>query len=139
MIVIQEDPHASPERALLSAVILAAVNDACKTPIKPGRDVKMLLTKEAFSALRFLFDDRVSGIKEYADWLELDHKKFQRNLLAFMRDDSNETINKFSPGRRRNFRINYRNWCAIPENNYETLTAWAEQFDDMDMEEFEDA
>jgi hypothetical protein len=102
-------------RALLATVVLLAVSDACTTPQKPrkGDSPKIPMPMEAFTAMRFLFDTSVSGLNEYAMWLDFDPDQFRRKLLATMADNSANVINGHDSTHRRHFRINYNIWRRI--------------------------
>jgi hypothetical protein len=105
---------AIPERSLLASVVMLAVTDACLSP--PKRDKKkdqpagLRMARESFTAMRFLFDTSVSGLKEYSLWLDFDADNFRRHLQNTMADNSPHKINGFEPMQRRNFRYNYNMW-----------------------------
>jgi hypothetical protein len=67
----------------------------------------------AFTAMRFIFDEHVSGLNEYAAWLDFDPGQFRAKLLATMKDSSALEINGFNSMQRRNFRYNYSHWKKI--------------------------
>ena len=72
---------------ILASVVHLAIKDACNRPPtnKRGRSVGDMDT-DAFTAMRFLFDDRCSGLKEYATWLDFDSSQFRRKLLKTMEE-----------------------------------------------------
>lgn len=105
--------HFIPEQQLLGAVIRVAVYDACHTPIKIGRHVK--LTDEAKSAHRFLWTD---GVESYLHWLDVDAKFFRDKLIKMMGDQTERSIAGFSSAQRRAFRVNKLLWedsCSITQ------------------------
>lgn len=100
-------------RNLLATVIQLAVADACSQPPKRREGDNAVLshiTVDALTALRFMFDESVSGLNEYATWLDFDPGQFRRKLQDTMYNDSPLTINGFESNQRRNFRYNYTTW-----------------------------
>lgn len=100
-------------RSLLATVVQLAVMDACVQPPKRRRDDKGVLSRitvDALTALRFLFDESVSGLNEYATWLDFDPGHFRRKLQETMYNNSPLPVNGFDPNQRRNFRYNYTTW-----------------------------
>ena len=112
----------SPEKALLSQVILLAISDGCYEPPKT-RKVKtvyvdngtMRMHPNPFTAMRFLFDTRVAGLEAYAAWLDFDETQFRRKLLELMDDHGPNDINGYSSMQRRHFRINYKMWRQMED------------------------
>ena len=119
----------SPEKALLSQVILLAINDACFSPDPKARhENKAFVSNESirmhtntFTAMRFLFDRSVSGLDEYSAWLDFDPSQFRRKLTEMMRNDGPNIINGYSSMQRRYFRINKRIYDALAEANSKNL------------------
>lgn len=105
---IEMDTSSKPERNLLAQVVLLCLNDACQTPIKDGKHVR--LGKNSFTAMRFLFDTRVAGLNEYALWLGFDADQARTRLLRLIADQGPNKIGDFDSMQRRNFRINYKLW-----------------------------
>lgn len=106
-------------RKLLSAVIITAVRDACSTPPKRnktrGEENRMPISTEAFTALRFLFDESVSGLNEYLNWFDIDPGQYRLRLQQTMADSSPLRLNGFEPLDRRNFRYNYGMWLRLKD------------------------
>jgi hypothetical protein len=99
-------------QALLSSVIALAVNDATTAPIK-SKDSKFPMTIEAFTAMRFLFDETQSGLAEYATWLDIDPGHFRTKLREVMADNHPHPRAGFDAMKRRNFRQNYGLWLRV--------------------------
>jgi len=94
-------------RNLLASVVQLAVTDACSQPgDKP--------TVDALSAMRFLFDERYSGLTEYAEFLDFDPGQFRQRLLTIMKDQWAREVNGFAESQRRNFMKNFRYWQKHP-------------------------
>lgn len=117
------EKSASPEKALLSQVILLAVQDGCATPDK--KDIKTKgftyygntrMRTNVYTAMRFLFDDRVAGLNEYAAWLDFDPGQFRKKLLELMANDGPNIINHYTSMHRRAFRINKRLYDIMESN-----------------------
>ena len=111
--IIEMDVSATPERNLLSQVVLSALNDACKRPRKQknANGVEHLrISRDAFTAMRFLFDPDVAGLNEYALWLDFNADQARTKLLKLMKDDGPNKIGDWDPMDRRTFRINYKLW-----------------------------
>ena len=106
-------------RSLLATVVLLAVADSCLAPPKPakGEKPKIPMATDAFTAMRFLFDESLSGLSEYAAWLDMEPSHFRRKLLETMSDNSPRIINGHEPMDRRKFRYNYGVWYRI--KNYD--------------------
>lgn len=101
-----------PERSLLSTVVLIALHDACEAPprsIRRAVDTPRI-SSEAFTAMRFLFDESVSGLREYSMWLDFEATPFREKLLTLMSNNGPMKLNGFEPMQRRNFRYNYGMW-----------------------------
>jgi hypothetical protein len=98
--------------ALLSSVIALAVNDSTIAPIK-NKDNNFPMTIEAFTAMRFLFDESQAGLAEYATWLDIDPGHFRLKLRQLMDDSTPHVRAGFDPMKRRNFRQNYGLWLRI--------------------------
>jgi hypothetical protein len=99
-------------QALLSSVIALAVNDATTAPLK-NKDSKFPMTVEAFTAMRFLFDETQSGLAEYATWLDIDPGHFRTKLREVMADNHPHPRAGFDAMKRRNFRQNYGLWLRV--------------------------
>ena len=100
-------------RNLLATVVQLAVTDACSQPPKRRKDdtgVLSRITVDAITALRFLFDESVSGLNEYATWLDFDPGHFRLKLQETMYNNSPLPVNGFESNQRRNFRYNYTTW-----------------------------
>lgn len=100
-------------RSLLATVVQLAVMDACAQPPKRRKDEKTVLSRitvDALTAMRFLFDESLSGLNEYAAWLDFDPGHFRLKLQETMYNNSPLTVNGFDPNQRRNFRYNYTTW-----------------------------
>jgi hypothetical protein len=106
-----------PERSLLASVVLLAITDACQAPPKSetrrGASAGLRMATESFTAMRFLFDTAVSGLKEYSLWLDFDADNFRTHLQKTMADNGPHRINGFEPIQRRNFRYNYNMWFRV--------------------------
>lgn len=115
----------SPEKALLSQVILLSINDACQSlnpQVKKEHrnfvsNEQVRMHTDTFTALRFLFDSSVSGLDEYAAWLDIDSKQFRRKLVEMMQDNGPNIINGYSSMQRRNFRMNKKVWEVLQRQN----------------------
>lgn len=126
------------ERALLSQVILIAINDACTAPNPELRrkhksyinHTNFRMHTDSFTAMRFLFDESVSGLNEYALWLDFDAGQFRRKLLEIMAKNNANTINGYSPTHRRCFRLNYKMWQQLNAADIAALEMDAEIGDD---------
>ena len=119
-------------QALLSSVVALAVNDATIAPLKRARNDKtsLPLSTPAYTAMRFLFDESVAGLKEYANWLDFDEGQFRTKLRKIMSDSSHNIIAGFDPMKRRNFRQNYGLWLQV-----QTGTAFVDDEEDNLQEE----
>lgn len=105
---------------LLSTVVLLAIADACIVPTRVRKGDKpptIPMPMDAFTAMRFLFDESVAGLNEYASWLDMDPSQFRKKLLDMMFDSSPNTLSEFDPMKRRNFRQNYGIWRKL-KNQY---------------------
>lgn len=126
------DAKAAPERALLASVVSLAIADACAVPPDTHRKEEhvagLRIRTETFTAMRFLFDERVSGLSVYAEWLDFDAGQFRRRLLALMANDSAMKFGDYDPMRRRNFRYNHRLWLQL--RNMETMPEEPEEEED---------
>lgn len=107
-------------RSLLATVVLLAVADSCIRPPKPikGERPKIPMATEAFTAMRFLFDETLPGLNEYATWLDMEPSHFRMKLLETMRSESPSIINGYDPSDRRAFRYNYGVWYRL-KNQYD--------------------
>ena len=122
-IVLMPNSNATPERSLLASVVLLAVNDACSVPPKPDKDnhknkktpAGFRISRDAFTAMRFFFDTRVSGVDAYAEWLDFDLDSFRNRLRTIMSNNGPTHIHGFDPMQRRNFRYNYGMWLKVRE------------------------
>lgn len=100
-------------RSLMATVVQLAVMDACAQPPKrrkEDRGVLSRITVDALTAMRFLFDESLSGLNEYATWLDFDPGHFRLKLQETMYDNSPLSVNGFDPLQRRHFRYNYTTW-----------------------------
>jgi hypothetical protein len=108
-----------PERSLLATVVLLAVNDACAAPpkLEKKKDVPagLRMHRDAFTAMRFLFDTTQAGLEEYSLWLDFDAGHFRKKLRETMIDNGPHTLNGFDPMQRRNFRYNYGMWLRTKD------------------------
>ena len=112
------DLEAVPERSLLATVVSLALTDACSTPPKPDKNKDKLrdtpaglrMSRDAFTAMRFLFDTKHAGLEEYSIWLDFDAGNFRNKLHEIMADNGPNQINGFDSTQRRNFRYNYLMW-----------------------------
>jgi hypothetical protein len=95
-------------RHLLATVVNLAVNDACQVP---GRERP---SADAMSAMRFLFDETVSGLNEYAELLDINPGQFRARLLKIMKTGGVCEINGYSESHRIYFMRNYRFWQQNP-------------------------
>lgn len=114
--------QARATRRIFSAVINLAINDACIAPLsglkgRGNRDgmlrTSLPISRNAFTGMRFLFDETVSGLNEYLMWLDIDPGQYRSRLMDLMWDDSHHTLGNFEPIKRRNFRLNYKMWRDI--------------------------
>lgn len=107
-------------RSLLAMVVWSAVHDACAAPLPPAPDQKsrsrkkLRISTHAFTAMRFLFDDSVSGLREYSAWLDFDPDQFREQLLRLMRDTTPGSVRGFPEMSRLHFLRNYNLWFEIP-------------------------
>jgi len=108
-------------RALLASVVAAAVNDATIAPTKRQRDNSLPMHIDAFTAMRFLFDTSVSGLNEYATWLDFDPGQFRLKLKQIMVNESAIDKSGFDSMRRRYFRQNYGMWLQIQSGKFAVL------------------
>lgn len=102
-------------RSLLASVINLAILDGC---LEPHRNRKKPIQYEAWTAMRFLFDEREYGLNEYALWLDFDPGQFRERLLKMMTNEGPLRVGGFDGQQRRAFRYNYRRWkdtCDIAE------------------------
>lgn len=97
-------------RYLLASVINLAVSDACQ---HPGRDRP---STDALTAMRFLFDESVSGLAEYAELLDINAGQFRSRLLKIMKVTGVGEINGFTESQRMHFMKNFRFWQKNPIN-----------------------
>jgi hypothetical protein len=108
-----------PERSLLAAVVLLAVNDACAAPPKPANKkdtpAGLRMHRDAFTAMRFLFDTTQAGLEEYSMWLDFDAGHFRKKLQETMINNGPQNLNGFEPMQRRNFRYNYGMWLRTKD------------------------
>jgi hypothetical protein len=95
---------------LLSAVVITAMRDGCSAPPREAKGVRKKISSEAFTAMRFLFDERVSGLNEYLMWFDIDAGQYRMRLRQMMADDGPFVRNGFDTSDRRNFRYNYKAW-----------------------------
>ena len=115
----------SHEKALLSQVILLSINDACHAPDPKVRkehrnfvsNEQVRMHTDTFTALRFLFDTSVSGLDEYAAWLDIDPNQFRRKLVEMMQDNGPNIVNGYSSMQRRSFRMNKKIWEMLQRQN----------------------
>ena len=110
---IEVDTSSKPERALLAQVVLLALNDACQAPYKSDEGLRM--GRDAFTAMRFLFDKNTSGLNEYATWLGFDPGHFRLKLLNIMADSSPKIIGEWDAMKRRTFRMNHKLWQNLQD------------------------
>lgn len=101
-------------RALLASVVNLAILDGC---LKPHRNKKKPIQYEAWTAMRFLFDEREYGLEEYALWLDFDANQFRERLLKMMQNDGPMRIGGYDSQQRRAFRYNYGRWSATKNMN----------------------
>ena len=106
--ILEIDVSSNPERHLLSQVVLAALNDSCRRPRQYKH--RLVMRRSAFTAMRFLFDESVAGLNEYALWLDFDPGQARSRLLRMMENDGPHKIWEWDPMDRRAFRINYQLW-----------------------------
>jgi hypothetical protein len=108
-----------PERSLLATVVLLAVNDACAAPPKPDNKkdapAGLRMHRDAFTAMRFLFDTTQAGLEEYSMWLDFDAGHFRKKLRETMIDNGPHNVNGFESMQRRNFRYNYGMWLRTKD------------------------
>lgn len=112
----------SPEKALLSQVILVAITDGCYAPPKGSRkiadyvsDGNTQMHPHPYTAMRFLFDRREAGLEAYAAWLDFDEDQFRSKLLKLMANDGPNDMSGYSSMQRRAFRINYKNYIKLAD------------------------
>lgn len=115
MEMLDRDEQAQACRHLLAAVITTAIRDGCATPPRESKGQKRKISSEAFTAMRFLFDERVSGLNEYLMWFDIDTGQYRVRLLKAMFDDGALRVNGFDPLDRRNFRVNYNVWQRLKD------------------------
>ncbi len=95
-------------RHLLASVIQLAVSDACSTP---GKEKPSM---EALTAMRFIFDESVAGLNEYAELLDINAGQFRKRLLKIMKMHSVGEVNGFSESQRIHFMKNFKYWQLNP-------------------------
>ena len=66
--------------------------------------------------MRFLFDERVSGLNEYLMWFDIDPGQYRMRLRQMMADDGPFVRNGFDASDRRNFRYNYKAWERMKDD-----------------------
>jgi hypothetical protein len=128
----------SPERALLSQVVLTAINDACIAPNPEFRrkhksyihSKTFRMYTNSFTSMRFLFDESVSGLNEFSVWLDFDPGHFRQKLITLMDDQSASTKNGYTPMQRRCFRINYKMWKTLSDTDKAELETNSDLYDD---------
>lgn len=122
--MLDENQQNNASRALLANVVWLAVADACsEPPRRPRRDERgktiiMPISIDAFTAMRFIFDESSSGLAEYATWLDMDPAQFRTRLRTIMADHSPNAVNGFQPMQRRNFRFNYGHWLKAKNMDF---------------------
>jgi hypothetical protein len=99
-------------RSLLASVVNLALLDAC---IEPHRDRKKPINYDAWTAMRFLFDEDEYGLEQYALWLDFDPEQFRERVMKIMKDDSALRIGGFDTQQRRAFRYNFRRWSETKQ------------------------
>lgn len=101
---------------LLASVVHLSIKDACIRP-PSGKRGKSLgdINSDAFTAMRFLFGTEVSGLNEYATWLDFDASQFRIKLLEMMQDDTARNVYSLGPEDRRAFRYNYKTWLMVKD------------------------
>lgn len=104
---------------LLSAVVVTALRDACSAPPRERTGARRRLSSDTFTAMRFLFDERVSGLNEYLVWFDIDTGQYRMRLRQMMADDGPFDRNGFRSLDRRNFRFNYRLWEQMKDAQYD--------------------
>lgn len=103
------------EKRLLSAVVAHAVKDACIRPVTKNKKA-VRHHPDALSALNFLFDTHRSGIDAYALWLDFDADQFRQKLIKACHKEIVAKDLHLSDEQRRNFRVNYKLYCAMPRH-----------------------
>ena len=111
-VMFDENEQTKACHRLLSAVVVVALRDACSTPPKRGAG-GMPISTDAFTAMRFFFDESVSGLNEYLVWFDIDPGQYRMRLLKTMSNDTALPVNGLQPLDRRNFRYNYRMWDKL--------------------------
>jgi hypothetical protein len=101
-------------RTLLALVVHTALRDACLEPLREKNKRGVRLRIEAFTAMRFLFDESVSGLNEYAMWLDFDAGQFRLRLKNIMADLRAGTRGGFTDMDRLNFNRNYKLYLLAP-------------------------
>jgi hypothetical protein len=71
--------------------------------------------RDAFTAMRFLFDTTQAGLEEYSMWLDFDAGHFRKKLRETMIDNGPHNVNGFESMQRRNFRYNYGMWLRTKD------------------------
>lgn len=103
------------EKRLLAAVVAHAVRDACLSPVI--KDKKAVRPRaDTLSALNFLFDTSRSGVDAYAVWLDFDVDQFRQKLINVCQKDLVSSELHLTDDQRRNFRVNYKLYCAMPRH-----------------------
>lgn len=107
--------EAIAEKRLMAAVVAHAVKDACLSPVI--KDKKAVRPRaDALSALNFLFDTSRSGVDAYALWLDFDVDQFRQKLINACQRDTASSDLHLTDDQRRNFRVNYKLYCAMPRH-----------------------
>ena len=109
-------------RNLLATVIQLAVADACSHPLRrrKGEEPDLShITTSALTAMRFLFNEDLSGLNEYATWLDFDPGQFRRKLQDTMYNEFAGLVNGFSEDQRTSFCFNYTVWRRFADQTTE--------------------
>lgn len=116
-------------RSLLASVVMLAVADACSEPPRRPKnktnDRIIPISRDAWTAMRFLFNTNEPGLNEYAAWLDIDPDQFRKRLVQAMQDSSPMVKYGFDPSQRRAFRFNHGWWIRTQDNQ-----EFSEEIDD---------
>jgi hypothetical protein len=121
------DSQAAAVKRLFAAVIATAFRDLAtrgwervyRSPRRgePLTPKDLGITTHAFTAARFLFDETVTGVDAYLEWLDIDADNFRKRLLDMIYDKSAHPVAGWEPEQRRQMRMNYERWLTLRSQN----------------------
>lgn len=114
--------EALAEKRMLAAVVAQAVKDACLAPVLRGK-VAVHPRADSITALGFLFDQTRAGLNAYAAWLDFDPDRFRQKMIDSCFASKVSSDLHLSDDQRRNFRVNYKLFQAMPAQRRAELEA----------------